>query len=385
MLTLVENGEIFDPEPKGQGSLLFEGDKIAKIGVISRHHMETFDLEIEVIDATGCLVVPGFLDPHEHLLGGSGEKGFSSQTPEIFLHELVTAGITTVVGCLGVDTTTKTMAGLLAKAKGLRQEGLSAFLYSGGYNVPPTTVMGSVRDDLLYIDEVIGAGEVAIADERSTLPDPRELARLVQDAYVGGILSQKAGVTHFHVGERQERLKTLRTLIDEYEIAPRLLYPTHIERSEELMREAIALTGLGVFVDIDTVEEDLTRWLKFYFEQGGAPRQLTVSSDASIASPQNLFNQIRACILEKRFPVEQVLAIVTSNTARVLELDHKGRLEVGKDADLLVIRKDSFEIKDVFAQGKAMVRDGEVVVKEKFLQNSNRRISLDGAKRQATE
>ena len=115
-------------------------------------------------------IAPGLVDPHEHLLGGSGEEGFSSQTPEIFLREIATAGVTTVVGCLGVDTTTKTMPGLLARAKALSEEGLTAFIWSGGCNVPPTTITGSLRDDLIFIDEVIGAGEVAISDNRATEP-----------------------------------------------------------------------------------------------------------------------------------------------------------------------------------------------------------------------
>jgi beta-aspartyl-dipeptidase (metallo-type) len=380
MLTLIENAEIVAPQFQGQQSLLIINGRIEQIGQINRRAFDRLLLDMEVIDASDCLITPGFIDPHQHLLGGSGEKGFSSQTPEVSLSEIVKAGITTVIGCLGVDTTMKTMAGLLAKAKGLREEGLNAFIYSGGYNVPSTTITNSIRDDLLFINEVIGAGEVAIADERSTVPSPQELARLVQDAYVGGILSQKAGITHFHVGERKERLKALRILIEEYDIAPRLLYPTHIERTKKLMLEAIALTRQGMFVDIDTVEEDLQEWLKFYFDNDGNPHQLTVSSDASIASPQNLFNQIRACILESRFPVEQVIPIVTSNTARVLKLDNKGSLGVGKDADLLVINKGSFELKDLFAGGKAMIRDGKLMVKEKFLKNSNRRISLHGAK-----
>ena len=380
MLMLIENGEVYAPEPRGRQSVLLINDKIARLGEIDRRAVEALGLEVDSINATNCIVTPGFIDPHEHLLGGSGEKGFSTQTSEIYLSEIAGAGITTVVGCLGVDTTTKTMAGLLARAKALQEEGLTAFIYSGGYNVPPTTITRSVRDDLLFIDEVIGAGEVAISDERAMEPDPRELAKLVSDAYIGGMLSKKAGVTHFHVGDSAKRLAPLRALLNEYDVASNWLYPTHVERSEALMEEAIDLTRRGSVVDIDTVEEDLPKWLRFYLDRGGDPGHLTASSDASISSPRTLYEQIRACVGDYGFPLEQVLSLVTRNTARVLKLESKGHLDVGKDADVLVLRKDSLEIVDVLARGLRMVRDGQLVVTEKFLEGSNRSITLEGKK-----
>ncbi|HEY0378489.1 MAG TPA: beta-aspartyl-peptidase [Pyrinomonadaceae bacterium] len=380
MLTLIENGEIYDPEPRGRGSVLVVGGRIARLGEVSGRAVEALGLESEIIDAADCLVVPGFIDPHEHLAGGSGERGFSTQTPEIRLEELVSAGITTVVGCLGVDTTTRTMPGLLARAKALREEGLTAFIYTGGYNVPPTTLTGSVRDDILFVAEVIGAGEVAVSDLRATEPAARELARLVSDAYVGGLLTKKAGVTHFHVGDGKRRLEPLRTLLDEYEVEPSWLYPTHVERNRALMEEAIELTRRGVTVDVDTVEEDLAKWLKFYLDCGGDAARLTTSSDASIKSPLTLSEQIRDCVVNHRFPLELVLRLVTSNTARVLKLDRKGRLAAGMDADVLVLRKGSLEIREVIAGGRRMMRDGRVVVSEKFLEDSNRMISVSGNK-----
>ncbi|HKP12394.1 MAG TPA: amidohydrolase family protein [Blastocatellia bacterium] len=375
MLTLIENGELFAPEPRGRQSVLLCAGKVVKVGAVDRRAIEALGVEVDVIDAAGCLVVPGFIDPHEHLLGGSGESGFSTQTPEIHLREVVSAGVTTVVGALGVDTTMKTMAGLLAKAKALREEGLTAYVWTGGYNVPPTTITDSVRNDLMFIAEVIGAGEVAIADERSTDPRPDELARLVKDAYVGGMLSRKAGVTHFHVGDKPERLRLLRTLIDDFDLSPGLLYPTHVERSEELMREAVELSRRGAFVDVDTVEEDLPKWLRFYLDHGGEPKRLTASSDASITGPHHLFSQVAACIVEHGFAVERALPLVTSNTADVLKLESKGRIAPGKDADLLTLKKDSLEINHVIAGGRPMIRDGRLVQREAFLRDSDRRIS----------
>jgi beta-aspartyl-dipeptidase (metallo-type) len=385
MLTLIENGEVYAPAPLGRRDVLMLGDRVAKIGEVERRALASLGLELDIIDARDCLVTPGLIDPHEHLVGGSGERGFSTQTPEIYASELAQAGITTVVGCLGVDTTTKTMAALLAKAKGLNEEGLTAYIWSGGYNVPPSTLMGCVREDILFISEVIGAGEVAIADARSTDRDPLELSRLVRDAYVGGLLSRKCGVTHFHVGDEKARLKLLRTLIEDFEINPALLYPTHIERSEELMREAIELAARGSYVDIDTVEQDLPKWLRFYLDNGGDRARLTISSDASINSPRSLFEQVRSCVLEHDFPLEQVLALVTENTASVLKLTRKGRLAVGCHADALVLRKDSLELKHVLARGRCLLRDGQLAFSENFLSESNRLIRLNGQMKPATE
>ena len=380
MLTLIENGFVYSPEPRGVQSVLLAGDRIEKIGEVDRRAIEASGLDLDVVDASDCLVTPGLIDSHEHLLGGSGEDGFSSQTPEIFLRELAVAGVTTVVGCLGVDTTTKTMPGLLARAKALDEEGLTAFIWSGGYNVPPTTITGSIRDDLIFIDEVIGAGEVAISDNRATEPAIEELARLVSDVYVGGMLSGKSGVTHFHVGDHPKGLSPLRALIENHAVKPEWLYPTHINRTRELTREAAAFTRLGAFVDIDMTEENLQEHLRRFIEDGGDLNRLTVSSDAAIASPRTLYDQMRACVAEHGFALERVLSLATANTARVLKLARKGRLEQGRDADALVLRRNTLEITHVFALGKPLVRDGEIVVTEKFLARSNRRISLYGRK-----
>jgi beta-aspartyl-dipeptidase (metallo-type) len=382
MLTLVENGEVYAPEKRGRQSILLVDGKIGRVGQIDRSAVEAVGLEVMVIDATGCIVTPGLIDPHEHLLGGSGEDGFSTQTPEISLSEIVGGGITTVVGCLGVDTTMKTLAGLLAKVKGLCEEGLTARMWTGGYDVPPTTITDSVRDDILFIAEVIGCGELAISDERSTEPDPRELARVVNDAHNGGMLSGKAGVTHFHVGDSERRLQCLREITDRsrFQVRPEWLYATHIQRSEDLMCEAIDLARQGITLDIDVVDHDLIKWLRFYQQHRGPADRLTISSDASQSSPKAVLEQLRACVLEGGFSLEQVLPFATKNTAKVLQLRSKGCLEVCKDGDLLVLEPKSLELREVVAGGKRMMGEGKLMVRENFLDDTDRRIELHGQK-----
>jgi len=378
MVIVIEKGEVFTPAAMGSTDLLIVNDSVEKVGAVDREALARLDLETEFVDATDGFVVPGLIDPHEHLLGGSGESGFKSQTPELHLSEIVCAGITIVIGCLGVDTTMKTLPGLLARAKALKEEGLSASIWTGGYNVPPTTIMNSIRDDVLFIEEVIGVGEIAIADERSTDPTVHELARVVKDAYVAGMLSRKAGVTHFHVGDGEGRLQLLRQLLDDFHMPPETIYPTHVERSEKLMDEAIELTRRGCFVDIDTANEDLQKWLTYYFDHDGDPAQLTVSSDASISSPSNILNQIRACVRDSALELEQLLPLVTENTARALKLENQGKLEPGMLANVLVLDRETFELREVIARGRRLVKDGKLAAAEAFIEDSNRSIQLVG-------
>jgi beta-aspartyl-dipeptidase (metallo-type) len=361
-LTLIRGGELYGPEPLGRQDVLIAAGQILKIGEMDRSSLSSVGLDLEVTDASGCLVVPGLIDPHQHLIGAGGEQGFGSRMPEVPFGEIAQAGITTVVGCLGTDTTTRHLTSLLAKARQLKAQGLSAHIYTGGFPVPPPTLTGSITDDLVIVEEVIGVGEVAISDRRGSAPSVPELARLVHQAVVGGMVGGKAGCVHFHVGAGSGRLSPLHALLDEYEIEPRRIYATHINRSPELMNDAVALARRGAFVDIDTVEEDLPRWLRAYLEQDGPPGQLTVSSDAYTPGgmPAKLLGGLTSCLREGAWPAERLLPLFTSNPASVLGLGRKGRLREGMDADILLLDRDSLHVSHLFAMGEMLVRSGRL-------------------------
>jgi beta-aspartyl-dipeptidase (metallo-type) len=380
MFILIENGELYAPERKGQCSLLIANDRIERIGEIDRRALDALGVEYQAIDAAGCVVVPGLIDVHEHLLGGSGEGSLALQTPMIFPSEIVRAGITTVVGTLGVDTTMKTIEGLLARVKALHEEGITACMWSGGYNVPPTTVTGSIRQDMLFVDECIGAGEIAISDERGLNPSAQEIAKLVRDVHVGGLLTGKAGITHFHVGEEDTRLKPLRELIDDFKVKPELLYPTHVQRNEKLLREAIALARQGAQVDFDVVNQDLAKWVRFYMDNDGPLDCLTVSSDSDSSTPDIFFEQLRGLVLDHRVGLETMLRFVTATPARVLKLVRKGCLREGADADVVVLDAESLDIREVIARGNRMVSNGSVTFRECYLAKSSRAASIIGDK-----
>ena len=378
MLTLITGAEVYAPIPLGTTDVLVDHDKIIKVGPADRRGLDLLGVEHEIIEAQGCVVVPGLIDPHEHLLGGSGEGSLALQSPMIFLSEIVRFGITTVVGVLGVDTTMKTMAGLLARVKGLHEEGLSTRMWTGGYNVPPTSVMSSVREDIMFIDEIVGTGEVAIADPRSLGASTHELAKVVKDTHVGGLLAGKAGITHFHVGEGNARLKQLRELVEEYEVEAAQLYPTHVERTEQLMDEALEFATARAYVDIDCVNGDAHRWIKYYLAHGGPAEQLTLSSDSGMSAPRGLTEAVSDAVLCHGIPLEVILPMVTSNTADALRLEKKGRIASGLDADLVVLEGGTLAVREVMAMGRRMVRDGRLVVREQFLEKSTRSIELYG-------
>jgi beta-aspartyl-dipeptidase (metallo-type) len=374
-ITVIRQGNLYAPEPIGVQSLVLADSKILYIGDVDIDQLSASGVPVDVIDADDCVVVPGFIDPHQHIVGAGGENGFASRMPEVSLSQIINAGITTVVGLLGTDTTTRHLLCLHAKTCQLQDEGITALMYTGGFEIPPRTITDSVLDDIVMMDKVIGTGEIAISDHRWVNPDIQQLAHIVIATALGGKMGGKAGVTHFHVGERDTRMQLLYELLDDYEVAPESIYATHITRSEALMNDAIDLAKRGVYVDIDTVEENLGDCLDYYLKHGGPPDKLTFSSDAHTpgGSPEKFYAQFVSCVRDHHFPLEQMLALCTSNTAKVLKLDAKGALREGRDSDVLVLQKESLEIKHLFARGRQLIRDGQQVdksVQEKQLEES---------------
>ncbi len=363
MLTLIEQADVYAPEHLGVQSILLAGSIILKLGEIDRQAVLALGMPCTVVDAAGCLAVPGLIDPHAHLIGAGGEQGFASRVPEVALDDIVSAGVTTVVGCLGTDTYTRHLTTLLAKVRQLDQQGVSAYMYTGGFQVPTPTLTGTVPSDLIIADKIIGVGEIAIADTRSLEPSLHELAKLVSEATDGGLLAGKAGITHFHVGPARQRLSLLHDLLERHELEPRYLYPTHITRSEALLDEAIALARRGAYVDMDTIDENLGPCLRYYLDHGGPPDRLTVSSDANTqgGSQRKLYGQFVACLREHDFAIDTVLPLFTRNVADALQLQHKGRLQPGADGDALILNQATLDIVHVFGRGRHLVRAGQLV------------------------
>lgn len=387
MLTLVKNAELLAPEPSGRCDLLLGGGRILKMEPGIRISRSLAD----VIDARNLLAVPGFIDGHVHLQGGGGEGGFATRTPELPFSDLVLGGVTTVVGCLGTDGITRSLAGLLAKVRGLEEEGVTAYMFTGHYGVPLRTLTGSVEEDLILIDKVIGVGEVAISDHRSSQPTFEALARLVAEARRGGILSGKAGLVNFHLGDGPRGLSHLRRLLAETELPAGQLLPTHINRNPDLFEEGIAYAKGGGFVDFTTstvpqfLEEGEVKCsvaLRRMLEAGVDPGQITFTSDGQGSLPNfdgqgrltgigvgrvtSLFAEVRDAVQQEGVALETALRVITSNPAARLKLKAKGRLAPGSDADIVLLDPRTLEVHTVIARGRTLMKGRKVLVKGTF-------------------
>lgn len=389
MLTLIKDADIYAPTSLGINDVLIGGGKI--IAVSKQIDPSSLSEHVHVVQAGGNYLVPGLIDGHVHITGGGGEGSFKTRTPELVLSECITAGITTVVGVIGTDGTTKTMANLIAKAKGLKEEGISCYCQSGNYHIPIKTLTGSLESDIMFVDEIIGAGEIAIADHRSSQPTVEELARVASEARIGGILSGKGGIVNIHVGDGEDGLDLIEKVVETTNIPLTQFWPTHINRHEQLIEDGIAYAKKGGFVDFTTscLEEEVndddlkcSKGLKRMLEAGVPISQITFTSDGQGSLPKfdenrqfaglgigrvvSLFNEIKDAIVTEQLPVEDVLKVATENPARILKLHDKGTIEIGKDADILLIERNSFSINSVMAKGQWMMKEKEMIVKSTF-------------------
>jgi len=376
LLKRLTNARLFAPEDLGIRHLLVGGGRI--LAVCERDD-ELASSVADVVDLEGRRLIPGIIDGHAHVTGGGGEAGFKSRVPPLPPGRFTTAGVTSVVGVLGTDDTTRDTRQLLAQVRALREEGLGAWCHTGGYHVPPVTLTGSVRDDIVFLDPVIGVGELAISDHRSSQPTLEELLRIASDAHVAGMIAGKAGIVHLHLGDGDHGLDLVRRALAKSELPARVFNPTHVNRRKALFDEAMELARQGCTVDITAfpVADGEDAWpadvaLQKYLGSGAPENRVTLSSDGGgclpvfdeqgqmlhmdTGRPSSLIETLGK-LLDGGLPLGQVLPAFTSNVAGILRLKDRGRLQAGMAADMIVL-DDANRLSDVMIAGTWHVRHG---------------------------
>ena len=387
MLTLIKNADVYSPQPLGQQDMLIAGQHI--LSIAPSIELNT-NVAVTCIDASGCIITPGFVDSLVHVCGGGGEDGFASRTPEMQLTDATLSGITTVVGALGTDSIARTHSNLVAKTKGLREEGLNAYCYTGSYHFPAPTLTQSLENDIMFVDEIIGVGEVAISDHRSSQPYAQRLAELASHARVAGMLSKKRAPVSIHVGPADTHLALLHEVAENYDVPLNRFYPTHINRNRALLDAGIRFAAGGGTIDFttSTTEYDLAHGeyaaaaaLAYALNANTDPTRLTMSSDGHASLPVfddsnkliglevgrevSLLDAFVDAVKKYGVPLEHALMSVTSNPADVLGIK-KGQLAAGADADLLILDSQRLRPIHVFSRGQHMVEEGKAIITGRF-------------------
>jgi beta-aspartyl-dipeptidase (metallo-type) len=386
-MILFKKCELYAPDYQGRKDILTGGGRILQI---ADDIAKPAGSDCEEISCDGLKVVPGFIDAHVHIAGAGGEGGPATRTPELQLSMLVEAGVTTVVGCLGTDGMTRTVESVLMKAKGLRKEGVTAYIYTGAYQIPTPTITGDPGRDIALIDEVIGVGEIAISDHRSSWPNTDELLRLTEHARVGGMLGGKAGIVNIHLGDQPKPFQPLYDVIEKSQNMLKLtqFYPTHCNRNDYTLDDAIEYGKKGGIVDLTTssypyfpeYEVKPSKSVKLLLEAGIPIERITFTSDAcgslpgydadgnliklEMGRPSANFRELMDTVKDEQIPLETAVKVLTTSPADILKLSQKGRIETGKDADLVFISND--EIYHVVAMGEFMMKDRKVLKKGNY-------------------
>jgi beta-aspartyl-dipeptidase (metallo-type) len=85
----------------------------------------------------------------------------------------------------------------------------------------------------------------------------------------------------------------------------------------------------------------------------------------AIATEKDLFRKFGDILRRGLLPVETAVRVFSTNAAEFYKLGKKGRIEPGRDADLIVVGGD-LGLVDVFARGKRMMAGGRLVVRGTF-------------------
>lgn len=374
---LIKNADVYAPEHIGTRDIFIAGGKI----VAMAEKLDVTLPDLEVIDAAGYIVAPGLVDQHIHITGGGGEGGWHSRCPELVFSELVKAGVTTFLGVSGTDSMTRSVENLLAKVRGLKNEGASGWMWTSNYAYPVTTITKDVRTDMLAIPEVLGV-KIALGDHRSSFPNQHEIMQILADVRVSGMLTGKTGFLHVHLGDFPYSFDIFDECVAQG-MPIKHIRPTHVARHPEVFRRACEFAKKGGFIDITTgggnYMGSAADAVRAALADGVPFDRITLSSDGHGSMPR--FNEAGEMVglgigsimcdietireLKDELGVEKALTPMTKTVAGALGLETKGGIAVGKDADLLFLTKD-LDIDWVFMMGKVAMRKGEVVMKGAF-------------------
>ena len=393
-MIVLRGAEVLAPEPVGRRDVVIAGETVV---ALAEPGVEIRGIALEEHDLDGLTLAPGFIDNHVHVLGGGGGLGFASRAPELQTSQLVRAGITSVIGMLGFDATTRDMRALVAKTKAFKEDGISAYALTGAtLEHPVPTLTGRIRDDIAFVEEIIGVGEISVSElgyaYDSNGPGAQYVAEAATAGLLAGRLARKRGYLCLQVPPYHGAcLKPVMDMLDRSGLPIAQLLPSHVNQTDAYMADATLWARRGGYVDVGanySPENNFSRAtppakaVTRLLEAGVPLARILLSSDGNGAPPKEeqregqpavanymplgaLHATWRRLIVEEGLVPSDALRVVTANVAEATGLRAKGSIAAGMDADLVAFDED-WRIQNVIARGRLMVADGQPVVRGMF-------------------
>lgn len=381
---LVRNGLLVRKYSVVQGDLLIRGRKIEGLGT----NLNPKDGGVVAeIDASGLYVAPGFIDIHCHGGGGADFMDGTIEAVTTVLNTGLIHGVTTMLGTVmtaPVEKMRRAMRAILEtqdeRIAGIYVEGPFFSSLKKGAQSPRHLRQPSLQvyDSLVagfrgsikifaLAPELPGAREViyhlkkdgirpSFGHSNATFEETKEAIELGVEHFTH-FFNGMRGFHHRDPGAVGAALLTpgviLELIADGIHVHPeavRFLVKTKGIDNICLITDSIRATGLG---DGEYMLGDQRVLLK-----GGVA---TLVEGGSLAGSTLTMDKALRNLVKLGIPLPDAVRAATLVPARVLGLEHrKGSLEVGKDADLVLLDMD-LNVKTVFVGGKIMYQDGELL------------------------
>jgi cytosine/adenosine deaminase-related metal-dependent hydrolase len=400
-----------------QGDVLVDGTKIAAVGRdLSEQAGDGGDLEI--IDATDMIVMPGFVDTHRHIWEGilrnigtdvplEGRESYLSfvlgrlapafRPEDAYIGDLVSAlgaldaGITTLLDWSHIQASPDHTDGVVAalKASGMRAVFAYGFPWWGRWEPKqPGWFIRAAREYFNSSDQLLTLALAAPGPEFTEFEVARAHWKLARDA--GARISVHVGVGTFGQEGKVAEMGRAGLLGSD----TTYIHCTTLSDEEiQMIVDTGGTVSLAAPVEM-MMGHGMVPTQKF-LDRGLRP---SLSVDVETNVPNDMFTQMRTVLSiqrallfqralkgEKNLPplltARDALEFATIEGARANGLDHKtGSLTPGKEADLILLRTDRINVMpindpigavvwgmdtgnvdSVYVAGKAMKRHGELV------------------------
>jgi 5-methylthioadenosine/S-adenosylhomocysteine deaminase len=428
---LIKNGTLLTMDGNDsvlEGDLLIRGSRIVSVG-------DAVDNADEVIDANGCVVLPGFVQTHVHLCqtlfrGAADDLALidwlkkrvwpmeaahtarsASASARLAVAEMMKGGTTCALTMETVNHTAEAFR--VVKETGFRAT-VGKCMMDKGDEVPEALqeeTENSIRESLALLEEWHGRAEGRIRycfAPRFAVSCTRELL-----SEVARLARERGVMIHTHASENRTEIEMVEQETGQRNVAylhslgvtGRHVALAHCVHLDETELEILAGTGTNVAhcpssnlklgSGIAPVREMLERGISVSIGADGAPCNNRL----------DMFTEMRtAALLQKVqhgadiLPARRVLRMATIDGARALGLEEEiGSLEAGKLADLIIVNLDRLhstprpaelvsalvysaqtcDVRDVFI-------DGRPVMRERNLLTMNEREVIDEANREAS-